>query len=484
VKRYPLIAAGFALFGLALVVGPNILTTPRAEESAEAANNDAAFYSAGMKAGFMCSGVFIAGRAPEDILREELGVDDPLLKKTGDPIVDYEAKSVTCEVGKGRPPRLAVYRDGYGCTLLPRGSSLADTASLPQTDIPMAQGDPATIAWPDGDLLTDQPIPAEVNRAKLDAIVEAAFRSAPDGEKKTDFKTLGVVVVYKDQIIAERYAPGWGVHTQYRSWSSAKSITNALVGIVVGQGKLNVSDPAPIAHWQGPHAGPRDPRTDITIENLLHMSSGLKSPGAFTTHGYWGGVDTARRAASYGLAHPPGRRWKYSNYDTLLLVRSVRHALGDDADAYARFPRVALLNKIGMRDTVPEIDPFGNFILSSQVYTTPRDLARLGLLYLHDGVWQGERILPEGWVDYTATPAPAKKVRDKTRGYGAQFWLMNNFPGLPADTFTTSGSRGQLSTIVPSRDLVVARMGLDPRVMSGWHQEDFVADILGAIDEL
>jgi CubicO group peptidase (beta-lactamase class C family) len=181
------------------------------------------------------------------------------------------------------------------------------------------------------------------------------------------------------------------------------------------------------------------------------------------------------------LEATPGTRWKYSNYDTLLLVRAMREVIGDDAE-YLTFPHRALLHKIGMRDTVPELDTYGNFILSSQVYTTARDLARFGMLYLHDGVWNGERILPEGWVEYAARPAPATLLLPEDHeGYGAQFWLDGRHPRLPADTYGTSGARGQHATIIWSRDVVVARMGLDPLVESGWDRPAFVADVLSTI---
>ena len=439
----------------------------------EATNEDETkIFSAGYKAGFMSSAVFLAKRDPQDVMREELGGESPLHVARGDPIVDYETRSVSCSAGEGLPTRLAVFREGYGTVLLPPGATLGYVKKLPQAEMPFPKGDPAKIAWPAGDLLPQKSLPPEVSKAELERALEAAFSA----KKHQPSKTLGVVVVYQGRIIAERYAPGWGMHTQYRSWSSAKSITSALVGIMVGQGKLDVKESAPIPEWQG--AG--DPRGKITIENLLHMSSGLKSPGSGTTRAYWGGVNTAKLAVDRALEAEPGTRWKYSNYDTLLLVRSIKEVLGDQ-EKYLTLPRRALLNKIGMRHTFPEIDPYGNFILSSQMYTTARDLARFGLLYLNDGVWNGERILPEGWVEYTRRPAPAKKVVRNQRGYGGQFWLMKYDDRVPSDAYTTSGARGQLSTIIPSRDLVVVRTGLDPRPGAKWSQEEFVSDLLKAI---
>jgi CubicO group peptidase (beta-lactamase class C family) len=430
--------------------------------------------AAGYKAGVMCSVVFLGGRDPADVIREELAGPVPLLgaEHSEVPVVDYKTRSVTCSAGEGLPSRLAVHREGYGTVLLPPGATLADVSSLPQMKMPFPKGDPAKIPWPDGDLLPQTAPPANVDQAGLKLAVDNAFGA----EKYGAAKTLSVVVVYRGRIIAERYAPGRTMHTQYRSWSSAKSITSALVGIMVGRGKLKVSDPAPITAWRGD-----DPRRKITIENLLHMSSGLKSQGAATIEAYWGGTNTAELAAGEAIEAEPGTRWKYANYDTLLLMRSIKEVLGDQDD-YLALPRRVLLNKIGMRHTYPEIDPFGNFILSSQVYTTARDLARFGLLYLQDGVWNGERILPEGWVKYTQQPAPAKEAVKGEQGYGAQFWLMNFDDRVPADAYTTAGARGQFSTIVPSRDVVVVRTGLDPSSGSKWSQEELVADVLKAID--
>jgi CubicO group peptidase (beta-lactamase class C family) len=433
-------------------------------------------FGAGLKAGHMCSAVFVAGRRPAAVLRDEFGNLDARLRFVPVPTVDRETRSVAVPLLFGWMTRRAAYREGIGCTVLPAGASLQDGAALPRVEMPKPPGDPSTIPWPDGDLLPDEPLPPEVDEQELSAVVEAAFT----GERERPYKTIGLVVVYRGRIIAERYAPGFDAHTQYRSWSSAKSITSALIGILAGQGRIDIDSPAPIPEWQGPD----DPRGQITIAHLLHMSSGLESDGAWTMEAYWGGIDTGAAVAQTRLEATPGTRWKYSNYDTLLLVRAMREVIGDDAE-YLTFPHRALLHKIGMRDTVPELDTYGNFILSSQVYTTARDLARFGMLYLHDGVWNGERILPEGWVEFTARPAPAALLlpedHEAYAGYGAQFWLDGRHPRLPADTYGTSGARGQHATIIWSRDVVVARMGLDPLVESGWDRPAFVADVLSTI---
>jgi CubicO group peptidase (beta-lactamase class C family) len=431
---------------------------------------------AGLKAGHMCSAVFLAGRVPDAVLRDELADLHPKLDFVPDPSVDRESRSVSVSLLLGLIVRRAVWRERVGCTVLPAGASVEDLAPVASAAIPRPPGDPTEIPWPEGDLIPEQPLPPGVDEKRLGQAVEAAFSRA--GERPS--RTIGVVVVYRDRIVAERYAPGFGAHTQYRSWSSAKSIVGALIGILVGEGRLELDAPAPIPEWQAPG----DRRGQIHIAHLLHMSSGLESGGAWTPEAYWNGIDTAAAVSRTALETAPGTRWKYSNYDTLLLVRAMREAMGDHA-AYLAFPYRALLHRIGMRDTIPELDPYGNYILSSQVYTSTRDLARLGLLYLNDGTWQGERILPEGWVAYTTTPAPAAlslpEDHEARAGYGAQFWLYGRDPRLPADTYSTSGARGQHATIVPSRRLVVARMGLDPILESSWDQRGFVAQVLEAI---
>jgi CubicO group peptidase (beta-lactamase class C family) len=427
--------------------------------------------AAGFRAGFTCSAVFHAGRTLEQVQVDELG---GIAQFDGmpDPVIDYATKSVTASYAPDKPPRLAVFRAGLGTILLPPGATLADAASISKVDMPMPTGDAAAIPWPNGDLISDAAVTG-VDADRLDKAVEDAFT----GAQYQPHKTLGVVIVYRDQIIAERYAEGWHKHSQYRTWSTAKSITNALVAILVKRGKLSVDQPAPIAEWQGGS----DPRSAITIEHLLHMSSGLKNAGPYTLDDYWGGIDTAAAAAGDALEAEPGTQWKYANHDTLLLVKSMRAVL-PDRKTYLTFPRRELFNKIGMRHTFAETDPHGNFILSSQVYTTPRDLARFGLLYLHDGVWNSERILPEGWVTYSMEPAPANERREGRQGYGKQFWLIGYDDRVPDGSFTTAGHRGQFCTVVPSNDLVVVRTGLDPMEDDGWDQADFVADVVAALD--
>ena len=438
---------------------------------------------AGYHAAFLCSAVFVARRDSASIAREELSA--ALLDRPADtatlvrPLrtgIDRQARQ-TFSVPRypddpffRGEPRRAVFREGRGCTLLPPGSSAAAAARLPP--VPgWSAPDVSRRPWPDGDRLPSTPFPQGVDSLRLARAVAGAFAGS-----RASYRTLGVVILHRGRIVAERYAAGWGVHTQYRTWSTAKSISNALIGVLVGRGVLDVDAPAPIPEWR--HA--LDPRGAITLEHLLRMSSGLYSGGNQTPLGYWGGIDIAADAASAPLERAPGTRWKYSNYDTILLLRAARVVLGDEA--YAAFPREALLDRIGMYHTFPETDPFGNFILSSQVYSTPRDLARFGLLYLNDGIWNGERILPEGWVAYSTRQAPAQDPRSRPDGwgYGAQWWLLGTDSRVPRDAYTSAGRRGQFATVIPSRGVVVVRTGLDPEP-SGWDQAGFVARVLEAM---
>ena len=174
---------------------------------------------------------------------------------------------------------------------------------------------------------------------------------------------------------------------------------------------------------------------------------------------YWAGASSIIGARSRALFREPGTYWDYENYDTLLGIYAMKLALGDD-QAYREFPRRALLDRIGMRNTLLSVDRFGDFILSSQVYTNARDLARFGLLYLNGGVWNGERLLSEEWIEFTRTPAPATAATGNQ--YGGQWWLVpDNRSDVPRDAYSTAGNRGQYVVVVPSHDLVIVRRGLD-----------------------
>lgn len=437
--------------------------------------------AAGYKALFLCSGVFDAGRTQGQVEAEELSRIYPeyrTLVPTLKAVVDADAKTVSVRFADDLPPRIAAWRPLLGCAQLPIGAEAATAANLPRLALapPPSQ---AQRAWPDGDAQATRPL-AEAVSTRLEGVLAAAFEGRTYG---AGADTTGVVIVRDGRIVGERYRDGFDLHTPTRTWSAAKSITGTLVGIAVRQGLMRVDAPVDIPEWRRPG----DPRAAIRLSDLLHMSSGLYSEkrGNRTDEIYLGGAAVSDRATAMPLEAKPGTRWKYANDDTLLAARALRSAIGDDR-RYLAFPFRELFWKIGMTHTTPETDWAGNYVLSSQVYTTGRDLARLGLLYLNDGVWNGERILPEGWVRYETTPAPVQPETALTGdgpGYGAQFWLFGPRQGLPPGVFAAQGSQGQFLMIVPSERLIVVRRGLDGLAPGEKPFEiaRFTADVIAAL---
>jgi CubicO group peptidase (beta-lactamase class C family) len=297
-----------------------------------------------------------------------------------------------------------------------------------------------------------------------------------------------VVIVYDGRIIAERYAPGITQDTALLGWSMTKSVTNALVGILVKEGKLSLKAPAPVPEWQSPG----DPRGAITLDQLMRMSSGLKfqeeytvNPRADVPRMLFAEFDTAAYAANKPLAVPPDSRWEYSSGTTNIISRIVRQTVGGTDSNYFAFPHRVLFDKIGIFSAVIEPDPSGTFVGSSFMYATTRDWARFGLFCLQDGVWNGERILPEGWMAYSTTPTPMAPQGE----YGAHFWLNAGkagnskdrwMPKVPTDMYTLSGFEEQYVTMVPSEKLVIVRLGLS-LPDNAWDQEQFIADIFAAV---
>jgi CubicO group peptidase (beta-lactamase class C family) len=317
----------------------------------------------------------------------------------------------------------------------------------------------------------------------LDAVVARAFEE-PDSRHPR--RSRAVVVMQRGHIIAERYASGIGSDTALAGWSMSKSVMNALVGVLVQEGRLTVDAPAPIPEWHQPG----DPRAGITLDHLLHMSAGLAfdedqdSPRSDVMRMLFGVGDVAQFVTSRDAAVAPGTHWTYSNASTNIIATAIRNVL-HDRTAYLTFPRRALFDPIGMSSAVLETDAAGTFIGSSYMYATARDWARFGMLYLRDGVWNENRILPQGWIDYSRTPAPVGGVKR----YGAHFWLeippeyAGTDPRIPAPAFHAVGHEAQFVTIVPSRDLVIVRLGRT-RHPQGWDHAAFVRDVLAAVDRL
>jgi CubicO group peptidase (beta-lactamase class C family) len=434
----------------------------------------------GYKAKILCSGIFVSHREPQSILSEDLSYPPELgIAKAK---INYEDQSVTASV-YGLMKRQAVYREGLGSTLL-SGFTQAELLSQSSELPPPLPENPENVPWPTGDKIAISEIPPNVDRQLIQQALDKAF-SEPDTERLR--RTRAVVIVYDGHLVAERYSPGISKDTPLIGWSMTKSVTSALVGILVGQGKLSLEEPAPVPEWKEPG----DPRRAITLDHLLRMSSGLKfieeyedNPASDVNIMLFLRPDAAAYAASMPAEARPEEKWSYSSGTTNIVSRIIRHTLDNQAD-YAAFPRKALFNRIGMRSAIMEMDASGTYVGSSFMYASARDWARFGLLYLQDGIWEGERILPEGWVKYSTTPTP----RAPKGQYGAHFWLNRGnpenpenrqFPQLPTDLFLAWGFQEQQTVILPSHKLVVVRLGMTHQ--GQWGLEPFILDVLKAIE--
>ncbi len=325
--------------------------------------------------------------------------------------------------------------------------------SLPPLPPQPADAPWPTKRWAAGDL------PAGLDRARLDAQLAYAF--GPESLAAIG-ETHALVVVKGGRIVAERYDATHGAADTYPSWSMAKSITQALFGIVVGDGKLAVDEPVAAPEWDAPG----DPRAAITVDQMLRMSSGLafiedyepEHPSDVIAMLFGEGKDdVAHYAADKPLAHAPGTFWDYASGTTNILCRRLGRTIDAFGTDFEAFMRARLFEPIGMQSPIPKFDAAGTFIGSSYCFCTARDFARFGLLYLRDGVWDGRRILPEGWVDYARTWV--SEDPDDASPYGAHWW---GVAGDTRGTFRASGYEGQSITICPPLDLVVVRLGKTP----------------------
>ncbi len=385
------------------------------------------------------------------------------------------AQRVEVPFDKALPPRIAIFTPGRGCTQLPIGAR-ADAVRLP----PALEGMPNLKAadartWPLGDARAEAKLPAARQKA-LRAVAEKAF--ATDGYG-ADTRTSAVLVVHDGRIVAERYRPGFTRHTPQRTWSVAKSLASALVGRAAMLGLVDASRPATIGEWRADG----DPRATITLDQLLRMQSGLwtNGPGNRTDAVYFGGATVTETATAAPVEAAPGSRFRYANNDSMLAAHAVSSILGLRAPD---FPARELLWPLGMTRTTVETDWKGNFVLSSQVWMTARDLARLALLHLNDGKAGEARLLPEGWVAAATSPVGPQPEpgRAGPMGYGRAIWLLGAENGLPPGSYAFLGNRGQIAIIVPARNLVVVRRGFDPHGIA-FDGPALVKDVLAALGE-
>jgi CubicO group peptidase (beta-lactamase class C family) len=392
----------------------------------------------------LCSAVFVQQRDQEEVESTDLNFSFISLTRNS---VDRENQSVTSRFLWGKSQ--ALFRDRFGATLV-RGVDINELKGItfPAGVEPGYSGD--TIAWPMGDIVTDT-VPG-IDRAGLASVTENLISGNEYGGNAFAF-----IVMSGGVPVAEAYKPQFTAETPFLSWSMAKSITNALVGVMTMERGLDIESHSLLPQWKG------DSRSAITINNLLQMQSGL---GWNEDYGNRSDVtvmlhceeDFARYACSKELVYEPGTHWYYSSGTTNIVSWLLREEFQDDNKYYA-FPHTDLFYRIGITDAVFEPDASGTLVGSSYLYMTARDYARFALLYLQDGLFCGERILPEGWVEYSLTSAEASGGE-----YGAFLWLNrgDKVPSAPADMFMCIGHDGQRIFMIPSLDLAVVVLGYSP----------------------
>ena len=437
----------------------------------------------GFAAKYLCSSTFISQRNPAIVFQEDIAPINPISLAVSWQ-VDRKQKSVSAD-SFGFFTTTAIYREGCGCSLVIGTTekkmrqqsfyilSTEDASPARRNDLP----------WPEGSQGPTDPASQGIDPAKLQKAIDNSFAEpGPDKPKKT----RAIIVVYNGQLVAERYAAGFHKDMPMLGWSMSKSVTNALVGIQAKNRWIDIKAPAPFPEWQNDG----NPRREISFDQLLRMSAGLKFeehyiPPDDITRMLYESYDFAAYAADKPLVAKPDTEWNYSSGVANIIARIVRQIAEKNYPNYYTFIRNELFNKIGMYSAVMEPDSSGTFVGSSYTFATPRDWARFGLLYLQDGVWQGERILPQGWVKYSTTPTPLAPRGE----YGALFWLNagsdtdpedRRWPSAPRDGFAASGFQEQKVIIIPSKKLVLVRFGASSD-RKAWNTDEFIADILAAL---
>ena len=440
----------------------------------------------------LCSAVFITGLDP-DFAAENVGFfSSPYEQRkfVTERIVDRDSRSVHLTLGSGVTVT-ARHLGDQGCVALPKGE---DSVYYTPVEVVSELPEPDSQPWPMGDVLPDEPLPSEIDAERVGAAVDAAF-------EPQEGMTAAFVVTYKGRLIGERYAEGIDKNTPLESWSMGKSLTATLLGLLIQQGVYDLWQPAPVPAWQGeapglagddprpagnnprpagndprpagnhPRPAGNDPRAKIRIADILRMSSGLRfrapqDPDFDRLLGYpdhlyvdTGAIDSFEWATERPLQWESNTVGRYRNSDPVTINYLIRLAVEGRGEDYHQFPQRALFDKLGMRDMVLETDPYGNFLLQGYELGSGRDWARLGNLYLQDGVWNDERLLPEGWVEFVRTVAPAWEA-DGRPIYGGFFWINGTgaYP-IPRDAYYMSGAGNQKTFIIPSHNLVVVRLG-------------------------
>lgn len=407
----------------------------------------------------LCAAVFITGLDPADAAANVGFFTGPLAERARvtDTVIDRAAQTVRLRLDTGTW-RVARRYGSQGCIALPKDrDSVFFAPSVVRPSLP----DAATTPWPMGDVITPAPWPAGVDSAAVARAIDVGF-GPPEA------MTEAFLVTHKGRILGERYGAGIGIHTPLESWSMGKSLTGTLIARLIHMGIYQLDQPAPIPEWQAPG----DPRQAIRIVDIMRMSSGLRihapqdpdydAAAGYPDHvWYYTGTGNAFEwAATRPQQWPPNTVGRYRNTDPVLgnyLVRLGTRQLKQD---YHSFPQRALFDRLGIRDAVLLTDPYGNFLTQGYEFLPARDWARLANLYVQDGVWNGERLLPEGYVEHVRTLAPAW-VADGRPVYGGGFFWVNGDGAdpIPRESYSMRGAGGQSTIIVPDRDLVIVRLG-------------------------
>ena len=397
----------------------------------------------GYNAKILCSAKFVSNREAESIIKEDLGNYSYVTHN-----VDINNQSVTASVF-GLFARKAIYREKLGCTLLSGEYTEENLRNQYDNEALNNLGNIKKIDLEKGNF-------SNIDNKKLNATLDEAFIENQEGKKYT----RAVLVLYKGKILIERYAPEIKPDTALLGWSMTKSMINALTGIMIKKNKLRLNQNNLFKEWSN------DQRKDITLDQLLRMSSGLKfeedySKVSDATNMLFRSYDISKIPLEKDLETKPDSKWSYSSGTTNLISKLIRNTINNDKE-YLSLPHKELFGKLGMSTAIVETDTSGTFIGSSFMYASARDWAKFGQLYLQKGIWKGEKIFPDNWAKYSATPTPEAEMGK----YGAQFWLNagnkdgSKWKNLPKDIFYPSGFESQYVFIIPSKQLVIVRLGL------------------------
>lgn len=427
-KRFKKIFTTFLLLFFALISIATVLNYPKLT------------VLTGYSAKNMCSSIFIAGRSYEFTDAHDHNFAPVNL---ADDEVNIEKKSVTASVF-GLKERKAIYREGLGSVLV--NPDFDSNASYVK---PLRNQVKKNLPFPYGELPQKDTVFAAVNQTLLNKAVDFGFENIEVG------KTRSVMVLYKNQIIAERYANGYTASSRFLGWSMTKSVLATLFGILEFEGEIKLDQKASIQQWKG------DQRENITIDHLLHMNSGLEWDEDYASLSdvnlmLFEDRDMTLSQVNKELIAQPNEVWNYSSGTTNLLSGILRKQF-ESYQEYLDFPYKVLIDRMGMYSMLLETDMSGNYVGSSYCWGTTRDWAKFGLLYLNKGNWNGDQIFDTKWERYVRTPAPNSDGK-----YGGHFWLNSSgfYPDAPRDMFSVNGFQGQRIFIIPSKDLVIVRFGL------------------------